>query len=194
VAAKANVLEDNFKFLRGVISRPKTVGAIIPSSPALARAIAAQVELDENSKVIELGPGTGVVTEALIERGLPQEKLTMVEYDLEFAQHMAARYPRSRVINGDAFHLRRTLGAADGSQDGTFTAIVSGLPLLNFPPDMRAALIDDVLTLLKPGAPFIQFSYGLHSPAVPPRNFTVTRAGIVWMNIPPARIWVYRRA
>ncbi len=193
MTAKANPLEDNFRFLRGVLASPKHVGAIIPSSPALARAIAAQVDPHAAGDIIELGPGTGVVTEALLARGIAAEKLTLVEYDEDFAQHLARRFPRARVLNGDAFELKRTLGGVNGKSDGTYSAIVSGLPLLNFPPEKRAALIDDVLALLKPGAPFIQFSYGLHSPAVPPRNFTVTRAGIVWMNIPPARIWVYRR-
>ncbi len=193
MTAKANALQDNFRFLRGVLTRPKMTGAIVPSSPQLARAIAAQVDPHADGLVMELGPGTGVVTDALVDRGVAPEKLTLVEYDLEFAQHMAARFPRARVVNGDAFELKRTLGTRNGSLDGQFSAIISGLPLLNFPPEKRAALIDDVLALLKPGAPFIQFSYGLHSPAVPPRNFTVTRAGIVWLNIPPARIWVYRR-
>ncbi len=194
MTAKANTLEDNFRFLRGAIARPKNVGAIIPSSPALARAIATQVDIGVEGDIVELGPGTGVVTEALLARGIAPERLTLVEFDADFTEHLGERFPRARIVNGDAFDLRRTLRGEDGQLDGKIAAIVSGLPLLNFPPEKRAALIDDALKLLRHGAPFIQFSYGLNSPAVPPRNFTVTRAGIVWANIPPARIWVYRRA
>ena len=192
MTAKANALQDNFRFWRGALSRPKNVGAIMPSGPHLSRAMAAQLDPHAAGNVVELGPGTGVITEALLERGVAPEKLTLIEYDLQFAQHLAARFPRVRIINGDAFDLRRTLGPKLTEQK--LSAIVSGLPLLNFAPELRASLIDESLSLLAPGAPFIQFSYGLHSPAVPPRNFTVTRAALVWRNIPPARVWVYRRA
>jgi phosphatidylethanolamine/phosphatidyl-N-methylethanolamine N-methyltransferase len=94
------------------------------------------------------------------------------------------------VIEGDAFNLVHTLGR---EHDQPFAAIVSGLPLLNFPPHKRANLIEGALSRLKPGAPFVQFSYGLNSPAVPPKDFSVHRAALVWKNLPPARVWVYKR-
>jgi phosphatidylethanolamine/phosphatidyl-N-methylethanolamine N-methyltransferase len=184
-------IQDQWRFLRGLIERPKNVGAIAPSSPALARAIAAQVDPKADGPVLELGPGTGVITEALIARGIAPKRITAVEYDPEFAEMVRGRFPDVNVIEGDAFELVHTLHREDG--DAPFAAVVSGLPLLNFPPHKRAALIDGALSRLKPGAPFVQFSYGLNSPAVPPKDFTVTRAALVWKNLPPARVWVYRR-
>jgi phosphatidylethanolamine/phosphatidyl-N-methylethanolamine N-methyltransferase len=184
-------IQDQWRFLRGLIERPKNVGAIAPSSPALARAIAAQVDPKADGPVLELGPGTGVITEALIARGIAPKRITAVEYDPDFAEMVRGRFPDVNVIEGDAFELVHTLHRDDG--DAPFAAVVSGLPLLNFPPHKRAALIDGALSRLKPGAPFVQFSYGLNSPAVPPKDFTVTRAALVWKNLPPARVWVYRR-
>src|SRR5436190_11451695 len=181
---------DQWRFLRGLIERPKNVGAIAPSSPALARAIAAQVDPKVEGPVLELGPGTGVVTEALIARGIAPERITAIEYDPEFAHMVRQRFPGVHVIEGDAFNLVHTLGR---DRDTPFAAIVSGLPLLNFPPHKRANLIEGALSRLKPGAPFVQFSYGLTQPAVAPKDFSVHRAALVWKNLPPARVWVYRR-
>jgi phosphatidylethanolamine/phosphatidyl-N-methylethanolamine N-methyltransferase len=103
---------------------------------------------------------------------------------------LKARFPLVRVIQGDAFDLVRTLEAHEFAP---FAAIVSGLPLLNFPHAARKSLMDGALARLAPGAPFIQFSYGLHSPVAPPAGYSVLRAAFVLANVPPARVWVYRK-
>jgi len=175
-------------FLRGLIARPKNVGAIAPSSPALARAIAQQVDPAATGPVLELGPGTGVVTEALIERGVVPERITAVEYDADFAKLVAKRFPRVHVVRGDAFDLANTLGTG-----APFAAIVSGLPLLNHPLERRRALIEGALERLRPGAPYVQFSYGTRPPIEAPVGASVRRAAVIWLNLPPARVWVYRR-
>jgi phosphatidylethanolamine/phosphatidyl-N-methylethanolamine N-methyltransferase len=184
-----NTVAEHLSFLRGLILRPKNVGAITPSSPALAKAIAGQVDPARDGPVLELGPGTGVVTQALIERGIAQERLIAIEYDPEFAALVAKRFPRARVVQGDAFQFSQLL---DGTVDQPYGAIISGLPLLNFPMETRRRLIESALERLQPGAPYIQFSYGT-SPSIPPTNrYTVQRAATIWMNLPPARVWVYR--
>ena len=114
-----------------------------------------------------------------------------MEYDEELARHLAARFPRVRVIQGDAFDLDRTLRGRDGLP---FGAIVSSLPLLNHPMGRRHAYMESVTKRLAPGAPLIQFSYGAHPPVVPPPGFAVVRTAQVWANIPPAKVWVYRKA
>ncbi len=183
-------LADNFRFLKALITRPKTVGALIPSSPTLARAMARQIE-PVAGPVLEIGPGTGVISEAILARGVAPSDLTLVEYDEELAGHLAARYPHVQVIQGDAFDLDRTLG---GRGNMPFGAIVSSLPLLNHPMARRLAYMEAVTRRLAPGAPLIQFSYGAHAPVVPPPGFAVVRAAQVWANIPPAKVWVYRKA
>jgi len=187
----SNAAAEQLQFLKGLIARPKNVGAIAPSSPALAKAIAAQVDPSIPGPVLELGPGTGVVTEALIERGLSPERITAIEYDPDFAKLVTRRFPRVHVVQGDAFDLKKTLGNGNGE---LFAAIVSGLPLLNHPVERRRALIEGALAKLKPGAPYVQFSYGTRPPIPAPVGATVKRAALILLNLPPARVWVYRRA
>ena len=184
-----NSAAEHLHFLRGLLARPKNVGAIAPSSPALARAIARQVDPAVPGPVLELGPGTGVVTEALIERGVEPGRITAIEYDPDFARIVSERFPGVHVVRGDAFDLKRTLGNGDGKP---FAAIISGLPLLNHPPQRRRALIEGALARLQPGAPYIQFSYGFEPPIPAPPGSSVKRAALVWLNLPPARVWVYR--
>jgi phosphatidylethanolamine/phosphatidyl-N-methylethanolamine N-methyltransferase len=187
----ANALTDNLRFLRALIARPKNVGAIMPSSPALAEAIAAQIDPAMPGPVLELGPGTGVLTAAILARGIAPGRLTLVEYDPDLARHLAARFAGVHVVQGDAFDLSATLGARHAEP---FAAMVSGIPLLNFPPARRRAYVEGLAQRLAPGAPLIQFSYGLHSPVAPPPGFSVRRAAFVLNNIPPARVWVYCKA
>lgn len=183
-------LSDNLRFLRALIARPKAIGAIAPSSRGLARAIARQIDPTRPGPVLELGPGTGVITAALLERGIEPHRLTAIEYDPHFAAALAARFHGMHVVQGDAFDLARTLNGRDKEP---FAAIVSGLPLLNFPMASRRALVDGALARLAPHAPLIQFSYGMHAPVVPPSGHSVARVAFVWANLPPARVWVYRR-
>ena len=184
-----NSLSDNLRFLRALAARPKNVGAVMPSGPALAAAMARQIDLSRPGPVLELGPGTGAITGAILAHGVEPARLVLVEYDDGFAAALQARYPSVRVVQGDAFDLGQTLKAHDHAP---FTAILSGLPLLNFPPAARRRLIEGALARLAPGAPFVQFSYGLHPPVAPPLGYGVQRAAFVLRNVPPARVWVYR--
>jgi phosphatidylethanolamine/phosphatidyl-N-methylethanolamine N-methyltransferase len=180
-------VSDHLRFFRALAARPKNVGAVMPSGPQLARAMAAQIPAGDGA-VLELGPGTGALTGAILDR-VPPERFTAIEYDRDFAAALKARFPQAKVIQGDAFDLDKTLGHRE-----PYTAIVSGLPLLNFSIADRHRLIDGVAARLAPGGRFIQFSYGLHAPVVPPDGHDVSCAAFAWANVPPARVWVYRRA
>ena len=186
--AQASPIAEQWDFLRGLIASPKGVGAITPSSPALARAIAAQVDPARDGPVLELGPGTGVVTEALIRRGVAADRIAAVEFDPDFVERVRERCPGVNVIEGDAFALSETLGKPNGA---AFAAVISGIPLLNWPLAARRALIEDALARLQPGAPFVQFSYGLTPPMPATDSFAVKRAAVIWANLPPARVWIY---
>jgi phosphatidylethanolamine/phosphatidyl-N-methylethanolamine N-methyltransferase len=190
MSATADAIAGNLRFLRALVARPKNVGAILPSSRALARAIAQQIDPALPGPVLELGPGTGVVTEAIVERGIAPSRLTLVEYESEMVDFLMGRFGEVDVIHGDAFDLARTLG---GKAQQRFSAIVSGLPLLNFPVARRRKYVEGVCRLLCPGAPLIQFSYGVQPPVMQPPGHSVTRAALIWANVPPARVWVYRK-
>jgi len=181
---------DQLRFLARLAARPLHTGAVAPSSRALGRAMARQFDPRGDLPVLELGPGTGVVTEALLEHGVAPERLTAIEYDAGFAALVAKRCPGVRVIQGDAFDLDKTLGRTLGAP---LAAAVSSLPLINFPMALRRALLEDIFARLAPDAPFVQFSYRFGPPVPPHAGITVGRAATVWLNLPPARVWVYRR-
>ncbi len=184
-------LKHEAQFLRSWLDRPLITGAVTPSGRALARAMAAPVDPDATGPVIELGPGTGPMTQALLKRGVAPERMILIEYSHEFADMLRQRFPGVTVLRGDAYavaNLVRERLAEPAS------AIVSSLPLLTKPAERRAALLDECFDLAAPDAPFIQFTYGV-VPPVPTKDcgFTADGGRRVWWNLPPARVWVYRR-
>lgn len=184
-------LATEFRFFREWIREPGAVGAIAPTGKAAARAMAACVPLDSDLPVLELGPGTGAITEAILERGIEPQRLVSVEYSKEFYNYLKARFPGVNFINGDAFNLAETLKDTPWQR---FRAVVSGIPLLNVPKPERTKLIRDALALAEPGAPFIQISYGPKPPAaVLGGEFSVRTTDWVVKNVPPARVFIYRR-
>jgi phosphatidylethanolamine/phosphatidyl-N-methylethanolamine N-methyltransferase len=189
-AVYGDLFTDNLRFLRALITRPKQVGAVAPSSRMLARAIAEQINPEHPGSVLELGPGTGVITQALLERGIAPERLTAVEYDADFASGIIARFPGIHVIQGDAFDLSRTLRDRHAEQ---FAAIVSGIPLLNFPVAQRRTYVEALMHRLLPGGALVQFSYGVSAPVPAPLGHNVSCTALIWANLPPARVWVYRK-
>lgn len=192
VTAKAkSKLGDEARFIRRWIDEPGRTGSVTPSSPALARRMASFVDISVEGPVIEIGPGTGPVTEALIEHGVAEDRLVLVEFSTEFCALLRKRFPRATVIEGDAYALGTTL-ASHLAQPAA--AIVSSLPLFNQPPERRKAFAEEAFNLMSPGGPLIQFTYAMTSPL--PRKqsgMTATVSDWVLRNIPPARVWVYRR-
>jgi len=178
-------------FLKSLAERPKLTGAIAPSGKALSRLMASFVDPADPLPVLELGPGTGVVTEALIARGVAPQKIVAIEYNPDFCAHLAGRFPAAAIVEGDAYDLGKTLPA---HQSGPFSAVVSSLPLVTRPYPVRQALIEQALERMAAGRPLIQFSYSLFPPVKPVAGrFTVTHSNWVVMNLPPARVWLYRR-
>ncbi|MCC6777250.1 MAG: phospholipid methyltransferase [Hyphomicrobiales bacterium] len=183
--------DDEVRFLRTWIEKPLAIGAVTPSGRALARTMAAFVDPTRPGPIIELGPGTGPVTEALISQGIDPSRLVLVEFDPNFCRMLRARFPTATVVQGDAYSLKRLLG---GLLQQPAAAVVSGLPLFTKPLRMRLRLLFEAFNLMAKGAPFVQFTY--HAvPPIPRRLDRVMAEGSerVWMNIPPARVWVYRR-
>jgi phosphatidylethanolamine/phosphatidyl-N-methylethanolamine N-methyltransferase len=184
-------LDDEVRFIRTWMEKPLTIGAVTPSGKALARTMAAYLNPDVPGPIIELGPGTGPVTEAIVEQGIDPARLVLVEFDPTFCRLLRARYPEAMVVQGDAYSLRRLLS---GILQQPAAAVVSGLPLFTKPLTTRLRLIHEAFALMLPGAPFVQFTYAT-VPPIPKALDRVRSEGSerVWMNIPPARVWVYRR-
>ncbi len=185
-------LDDEVRFIRSWIERPLTIGAVTPSGKILARTMARYVDPDSTGPVVELGPGTGPVTEALVEAGVEPSRLVLVEFDPSFCRILRTRYPDATLVQGDAYGMRRLL---ETLLLQPAAAVVSGLPLITKPLKMRLRLLRDAFDLMLPGAPFVQFTYSVASP-LPRRlgGFSVEASERIWMNIPPARVWVYRKS
>ncbi|MDP1864872.1 MAG: rRNA adenine N-6-methyltransferase family protein [Bradyrhizobium sp.] len=184
-------LDDEVRFLRSWIEKPLRMGAVMPSGKVLARTMAQYVDVDSTAPVIELGPGTGAITNALIEHGIDQKRLVLVEYNPGFCALLRDRYPQARVVQGDAYALRDSLGDV---LDAPASAVVSGLPLVTQPMLKRLKLIRDAFLALAPGAPFVQFTYSVAPPIPKSLPGVSTEASErIWMNLPPARVWVYRK-
>jgi phosphatidylethanolamine/phosphatidyl-N-methylethanolamine N-methyltransferase len=184
-------MSDRLRFFQTWLSKPMLTGAVSPSGQALARAMAREVSPDGAWPVLELGPGTGPVTAALIERGIAPERIVAVEFNPDFCTLLSERYPVANVVLGDAYDLATTLPPGLG---GPFASVISSLPLLTRPVEMRHALIDAALDRVLPGGALIQFSYGIGPPVKPiTGRFAVTRSAFVLANLPPAQVWLYRR-
>ncbi|MBV9559221.1 MAG: methyltransferase [Bradyrhizobium sp.] len=184
-------LDDEVRFLRSWIEKPLHMGAVMPSGRPLARTMAQYVDADGAGAVVELGPGTGAITNALIEHGVDQKRLVLVEYNPGFCALLRDRYPQAKVVQGDAYRLRDTLW---NILSAPAAAVVSGLPLVTKPMLTRLRLIRDAFTALAPGAPFVQFTYSVVPPIPKSLPGVSTEASErIWMNLPPARVWVYRK-
>jgi phosphatidylethanolamine/phosphatidyl-N-methylethanolamine N-methyltransferase len=183
-------IRDGLRFFRGMISNPARMGAVAPSGMQLARAMAEKIPADSVLPVLELGPGTGAITAAILERTGDPSRVVMVECEKAFQQRLAARFPGTRILIGDALDLPATLEGAPER----YCAVVSGLPLLNFPLARRQKLLRDCMELLEEGGVFVQFSYGPGAPVQPIQGLCSHSCG-EWLalNMPPARVHLYRR-
>ncbi len=183
--------DEEIRFFKGMMQGPRTVGSIAPTSTITARKMASVINPHSGLPVLELGPGTGAITKAILARGIEPEKLIAIEYSTDFFNHLVKRYAGVHFINGDAFDLDKTLGVLSGQ---TFDCVVSGIPLLNFPMQARVALLESLLDRMPAGRPVVQISYGAVSPIIArPDRYHIKHFDFIVRNIPPAQLWIYSR-
>jgi phosphatidylethanolamine/phosphatidyl-N-methylethanolamine N-methyltransferase len=175
-------------FFRSWISNPIRVGAIAPSSEALAELITSEIT-PASAPIIELGPGTGVFTHKLLQKGIPAQHLTLVEYGSEFVSVLQLRFPGVRVLWMDASKL----AAAKIADEGSVGAVVSGLPLLNMSARKVVAILSGVFHYMRPNGAFYQFTYAPRFPVARPildrLGLKATRIGRTLHNLPPATVY-----
>jgi phospholipid N-methyltransferase len=180
---------DILAFSRAWIRNPLSVAAVAPTwswaSSLMVQGITAQT-----GPILELGPGTGVFTRALLKRGVKQQDLTLVEYGSDFIPLLRRRFPRARVLLMDAACLRGEQ-LFEGAPVG---AVVSGLGLLTMSPEKVHAILDGAFSYLRSGGAFYQITYRPHCPVADPilagLALQATCIGHTFRNLPPA--WVYR--
>jgi phosphatidylethanolamine/phosphatidyl-N-methylethanolamine N-methyltransferase len=178
-------------FFRSWLRDPFNVASVAPSSRWLAKLMASGVP--PSARIVELGAGTGTLTSALLHAGVRPENLFLVEQHADFVTVLRARFPGATVVEADAVELTRSLGVLRGSVD----YVISGLPILWFNRDKKAAILDEAFALLGPAGRFHQFTY-LGRPPVGPRllaelSLRATLLGIAPMNLPPAFVYRFER-
>jgi phosphatidylethanolamine/phosphatidyl-N-methylethanolamine N-methyltransferase len=186
-------LTDTTLFLQEWLANPQRTGAVAPSSPKLAAAMARWLPSDPGTYVLELGPGTGAVTQALLERGLREDRLVAIERNPKMARLLREKFPRAHIITGDAWRLDGLLREHREPIESV-GAVISSLPLLNFPPEEAESLAKKIRAILQPRGNWVQYSYNISKRQ--PRGssrFQLRASKIVWLNLPPARVSVFQK-
>ena len=180
-------------FLRRWLAHPLRVGAIAPSAPALARAMAkaAWAGFVDGNLVVELGPGTGSITRALVAVGVSEERLVLVERDRHLHAWLKGQFPRANVILSDARQLDRILPTG---QTGRISTVVSSLPLNSLPRRDRDEIVRAAFRVLSDDGSLVQYTYGVPSPLpCEALGLTGQRVAFAAANLPPATVWRFAR-
>jgi phosphatidylethanolamine/phosphatidyl-N-methylethanolamine N-methyltransferase len=183
--------QDLFHFTRQFLATPLQVSAISPSSRFLARAMATGLG-PSTGAVVEFGPGTGQLTKAILAAGVAASDLTLLEMSTEFTHLLRQRFAGVAVHCSGAQEVARFVAPASAG------AVISGLPMLSMPDTEVEAILTAAFTVLQPNGEMRQFTYGNKLP-VPARvmqklGLVATPSEKVWMNLPPARVYVIKRA
>jgi phospholipid N-methyltransferase len=183
-------LEQHLLLLRELLRKPRDVGSICPSSRALAEEMASALSPSfRRGFIVELGAGTGPVTDALLRRGVEPRKLVAIEKSEDLAQCLRRKFPGVNVLCCGAEDVNLRLGGVSQVR-----AIVSSLPFRSLPAEVGEEIMSEVEKILAPGGLFVQFTYALlgEMPFVP-RSFRKIRSKVVLRNIPPAKVEVFRK-
>jgi phosphatidylethanolamine/phosphatidyl-N-methylethanolamine N-methyltransferase len=190
-AAHTTPAQEGLLFLRRWLANPLKVGAVLPSSPALARLVARQVGRKPDQAIVELGAGTGSVTKELLKAGVPAERLFVIEIDADLCKFLRKQVPQAQIIHGDAMRLPELIPAKWHGKVGT---VISGIPMVTLPLAFQQRLIDAAFAVMPPGGRMLQYTYSLVSP-LPTEKLGLKgrRRGIAVLNLPPAWVWSYEQ-
>lgn len=179
---------DALLFFRAWLSAPLQVASVTPSGRALASLMTSEISADTGT-VMELGPGTGVFTEALLNRGVCESDLILVEYGIDFARELTMRFPAATTLWMDAAQLRKV----ELQTSAPIGAVLSGLPLLSMPVRKVIAILEGAFSLLRHDGAFYQFTYGPRCPIPRPLldrlGLKATFMGRTLANVPPAAVY-----
>lgn len=185
---------DEIQFLRLWLRRPRRLGAVLPSSRALATAMASCLDIKRPGAVVELGGGTGSITRAILAAGVAPADLFVVEREAALCDVIAMRCPGVRILRGDARELKTLLRQAGASH---IKAIVSGLPFLAMDKRVGRRILHAAFSVLAEDGEFLQFTYGVNPPisrdAQSALGIVGYRSRWVLANLPPAAIWRFRK-
>lgn len=186
-----DLVKEGELFFRQWLRSPKSMGSVLPSSRVLARAIAKEIAWQPGQYVVELGGGTGAITQGLIEHGIPRDRIIVIELDGSLYSYLKDRLTGCTVIQGDATRLDEILARQGVGEVGT---VLSGLPMVGMPEAFQRAIVEQSFKVMKPGSFMLQYSYSPIAP-VPAAKFGITAkiARYVLWNFPPAAVWRYTK-
>ena len=189
-------LPAGWTFFRQWLKNPLGVAAISPSSKQLAWQMMTQLPR-HCRRVIELGGGTGVFTQALLDHGIAPANLLVLELNEELHQHLVKQFPGAAVVCGDAGNMFEIAEAHGFSGEHRADAVISGLGLLSMPRQTQQSILQAAFDSLHPEGRFIQFTYGPANPVtrevIEALELSARRASFTWWNVPPATVYVYQR-
>lgn len=186
--APAEPVSNPWMFFRRWMANPLQMGSVIPSSPTLCARVAAEVQRAPDEIVVELGAGTGVISRAVLDAGVPPERLYVVEIVPTMAEHLRRVLPGVNVIEGDALNLVNLIPSHLHGRIGT---VICGMPLVLLPLAVQRKLLD-AIEAVAPGRGFVHFSYCITSPLSKGKlNIDGTRKAWTPLNFPPASVWRY---
>ena len=188
----SKALKEGELFFRQWLRSPKSMGSVIPSSRYLAHAVADVVAWRPGQYIVELGGGTGAITQGLIDRGIPRDRLVVIELERALYEHLRLRLPGATVVQGDATKLHEILERLGIDDVGT---VISGLPMVGMPFAFQRAIIEQAFRVQRPGNFVLQYSYSPIVP-IPVRRLGIKAQLVRWvpLNFPPASVWLYRRS
>lgn len=182
-------------FMRELVANPRGVGAACPSSKGLARTMASYIPLEDDGYIVELGAGTGVVTAAILERGIDPSRLIVVEISEDLVKFLRKQFPNVRIVHGNAAVLKDHLDYTLGDNSRRVMTIVSSLPLRSLPEKLVDKIKQQLHDVLPHNGRLIHFTYALKPVSQNyPSSFTRINSKIRWRNLPPARVEVYHRS
>jgi phosphatidylethanolamine/phosphatidyl-N-methylethanolamine N-methyltransferase len=177
---------NTLSFLKALFSNPRSIGAIIPSSRYLAQSISQCISITPNGFILELGPGTGAITQGILQSGILEDQLIALELSPELINALKINYPHINIVHGNATELSTLL------QNIKFDTIISSLPLLSLPKTDLNRILEEIPKVLQPGGKLIQFTYDIFNRKnIFPSHFKLEKSIMEWRNLPPARINIY---
>lgn len=178
-------------FLARILKNPRQLGAIAPSSRFLGALLARNLNDDGVSPIVELGGGSGSLTKALIKAGVDPKRLYVIELDEALAEFLREAFPGVNVIHGDATELEKILPA---KVIGKVQRVVSGLPMINMPENVRSDILRSMFAILGPAGRYLQYTYSPRSSInAEAYQLTKKRLGSTLLNLPPATVWQYSK-
>ncbi|KAA3655863.1 MAG: methyltransferase domain-containing protein [Calditrichaeota bacterium] len=181
--------------MRELVANPRGVGAACPSSKGLARIMASFIPKDDDGYIVELGAGTGVVTAAILERGIDPSRLIVVEISEDLVKMLRKQFPNVRIVHGNAAALKDHLDYSLGEGSNRVSTIVSSLPMRSLPEKLVDAIKQQLHDILPHNGRLIHFTYALKPVSQNYlTSFQRTNSKIRWRNVPPARVEVYHRS